>query len=237
MNGGGGEGCARGAVSQVISKWVTLRTETWSPAGQFAAATIAGGTTSAITGGKFATGAQTAAFGYLFNQLVSDRAKAAQILQTEGLMPGDRTGLFPSGHVYGHLDLICDVGAAGCSVDSVFNGVRRFPAPGADGSARVETGMITNVSIPGMVLGTDHVLHEVNPSARRVFNFTLGDHVLNPGWVSRTVFQVGTGVYVYTYGAGGGSNPFNVNGNQTVVNQVWGGTNNNIRRCVAAGSC
>jgi hypothetical protein len=67
MNGGGGEGCARGAVSQVISKWVTLRTETWSPAGQFAAATIAGGTTSAITGGKFATGAQTAAFGYLFN--------------------------------------------------------------------------------------------------------------------------------------------------------------------------
>jgi hypothetical protein len=69
MNGGGGEGCARGAVSQVISKWVTLRTETWGPAGQFAAATIAGGTTSAITGGKFATGAQTAAFGYLFNQL------------------------------------------------------------------------------------------------------------------------------------------------------------------------
>jgi hypothetical protein len=70
MNGGGGEGCARGALSQVISKWVTLRTETWSPAGQFAAATIAGGTTSAITGGKFATGAQTAAFGYLFNHLM-----------------------------------------------------------------------------------------------------------------------------------------------------------------------
>jgi hypothetical protein len=69
MNGGGGEGCARGAVSQVISKWVTLRTDTLGTAGQFAAATIAGGTTSAITGGKFATGAQTAAFGYLFNCL------------------------------------------------------------------------------------------------------------------------------------------------------------------------
>jgi hypothetical protein len=69
MNGGGGEGCARGAVSQVISKWVTVKTDTWGPAGQFAAATIAGGTTSALTGGKFATGAQTAAFGYLFNAL------------------------------------------------------------------------------------------------------------------------------------------------------------------------
>jgi hypothetical protein len=76
MNGGGGEGCARGAVSQVISKWVTLRTETWSPAGQFAAATIAGGTTSAITGGKFATGAQTAAFGYLFNELMHSAKEA-----------------------------------------------------------------------------------------------------------------------------------------------------------------
>jgi hypothetical protein len=71
MNGGGGEGCARGAVSQVISKWVTIKTDRWHPAGQFAAATIAGGTTSAITGGKFATGAQTAAFGYLFNHWLS----------------------------------------------------------------------------------------------------------------------------------------------------------------------
>jgi hypothetical protein len=48
---------------------VTIKTDRWHPAGQFAAATIAGGTTSAITGGKFATGAQTAAFGYLFNCL------------------------------------------------------------------------------------------------------------------------------------------------------------------------
>lgn len=97
--------------------------------------------------------------------------------------------------------------------------------------------MITNVGIPGMVLGTDYVLHHVNQSAYRVFNFTLGDHVLNPGWVARSVFQVANGVYVYTYGVGSGSNPLNVNGNQTVVNQVWGGTNNSIRRCVAAGEC
>jgi hypothetical protein len=50
---------------------VTVKTDTWGPAGQFAATTIAGGTTSVITGGKFATGAQTAAFGYLFNACMS----------------------------------------------------------------------------------------------------------------------------------------------------------------------
>jgi hypothetical protein len=74
MNGGGGEGCARGAVSQVISKWVTNNTagRNWHPAAHFAVATISGGTMSVITGGKFATGAQTAAFGYLFNCLQHD---------------------------------------------------------------------------------------------------------------------------------------------------------------------
>lgn len=42
---------------------------------QFAAATIAGGTASAIGGGKFANGALTAAFGYLFNQMAGGRQK------------------------------------------------------------------------------------------------------------------------------------------------------------------
>jgi D-alanyl-D-alanine carboxypeptidase len=62
----GGSNCARGAASQVISKWVTIKSD-----GNFIAATVAGGTASVITGGKFASGAQTAAFGYLFNYLES----------------------------------------------------------------------------------------------------------------------------------------------------------------------
>jgi hypothetical protein len=57
----------------VISKWVTNNTagRNWHPAAHFAVATISGGTMSVITGGKFATGAQTAAFGYLFNWLMT----------------------------------------------------------------------------------------------------------------------------------------------------------------------
>jgi hypothetical protein len=70
MSGGGGEGCARGAVSQVLSKWVTVETRGLdSKPLQFAVATMTGGAVSAISGGKFATGAQTAAFGYLYNEL------------------------------------------------------------------------------------------------------------------------------------------------------------------------
>ncbi|MFN9731349.1 MAG: hypothetical protein ACK59M_13025, partial [Pseudomonadota bacterium] len=206
-------------------------------AAQTVASATIGGTASAITGNGFGSGAQTAAFQYLFNQVVHDRLKALEILQREKIMPADRTGAFPSSHEYSHLDRICELSSTGCSVDNVFNGVRRYPAPGADGSLRVETGMITNVRIPGMLFGTDYVLHQVNHSAYRVFNFTLGDHVLNPGWVSRSVFEAAGGVYVHTYGQGTGSNPIGINSNRSIVNQVWGGTNDSIRRCIAASNC
>jgi hypothetical protein len=66
-----GGSCGRGAASQVFSKWVSMETRGVHPAGQMAAATIAGGTVSVITGGKFANGAKTAAFGYLFNCFLS----------------------------------------------------------------------------------------------------------------------------------------------------------------------
>jgi hypothetical protein len=40
-------------------------------------ASVAGGAASAATGDKFENGATTAAFGYLFNQVMTDRGKAA----------------------------------------------------------------------------------------------------------------------------------------------------------------
>jgi hypothetical protein len=63
-----GGDCARGAASQLVSKFATIETREWGAGvGQFAVAVVAGGTVSAITGGKFENGAYTAAFGYLFN--------------------------------------------------------------------------------------------------------------------------------------------------------------------------
>jgi RHS repeat-associated protein len=61
LNGGG---CGRGAASGVLGKLATNYTK-----GNFIATIVAGGTVSAITGGKFENGATTATFGYLFNQM------------------------------------------------------------------------------------------------------------------------------------------------------------------------
>ncbi|MBY0578934.1 MAG: RHS repeat-associated core domain-containing protein [Burkholderiales bacterium] len=58
----GSGGCGRGAFSAVAGKWATNAT-----GGNFVATMVAGGTVSVIGGGKFANGAETAAFGYLFN--------------------------------------------------------------------------------------------------------------------------------------------------------------------------
>lgn len=66
-----GSGCGRGAASAVAGKFAS---NTFGDApgqgslGGFVASVVAGGTVSVIGGGKFANGALTAAFGYLFNQ-------------------------------------------------------------------------------------------------------------------------------------------------------------------------
>jgi hypothetical protein len=70
--GGGSEGCARGAASAVIGKAVTNLTQSWGVGvAQFTAATVAGGVTSRVMGGSFESGATTAAYGYLFNHVLS----------------------------------------------------------------------------------------------------------------------------------------------------------------------
>jgi RHS repeat-associated protein len=62
-----GAGCGRGAAAAVVGKFASNLTYNANPVVGFAVATVAGGTASVITGGKFASGAKTAAFGYLFN--------------------------------------------------------------------------------------------------------------------------------------------------------------------------
>jgi RHS repeat-associated protein len=77
----GGE-CAKGAAAQVFSKFVTVNTRgSLDSFSRGVIATVAGGTASVITGGKFASGAQTAAFGYLFKEtLIKSTPKEAQTL-------------------------------------------------------------------------------------------------------------------------------------------------------------
>lgn len=58
----------RGAA---LGKIATIATEGQPFAVRFAAAVVAGGTASELSGGKFANGATTAAFGYLFSQAMA----------------------------------------------------------------------------------------------------------------------------------------------------------------------
>jgi RHS repeat-associated protein len=68
-----GEGCGRGAASAVAGKFMTngMDAAGFDKAQMFVGTVVAGGVTSALGGGKFANGAQTAAFGYLLNHLSS----------------------------------------------------------------------------------------------------------------------------------------------------------------------
>jgi RHS repeat-associated protein len=59
-----GGSCGRGAATAVAGKWSTNYTD-----GNFVATVVAGGAVSVLGGGKFANGAQTAAYGYLLNYL------------------------------------------------------------------------------------------------------------------------------------------------------------------------
>jgi hypothetical protein len=68
----GGGACGSGAASAAFGKFTTIAIG--DVQGDFAkgvASTVAGGVGSVIAGGKFENGATTAAFGYLFNHLMS----------------------------------------------------------------------------------------------------------------------------------------------------------------------
>ncbi len=65
-----GSGCGRGAASAAFGKLVTLNTQ-GDQGLQVAGTIFAGGVAAKIGGGKFATGAALAGFGYLLNQCAS----------------------------------------------------------------------------------------------------------------------------------------------------------------------
>jgi RHS repeat-associated protein len=67
-----GGSCKSGAAAAVFGKWATNATSNWGVGiAQGTAAVVAGGVGSVIGGGKFANGATTAAYGYLFNHCAS----------------------------------------------------------------------------------------------------------------------------------------------------------------------
>jgi hypothetical protein len=96
--------CGHGAASAVIGKGITNATGDWGVIGSGVAAITAGGISSVIGGGTFANGARTAAYGYLFNQLLSGRLQNAGksevvvVINNNGVF-GSHAGMFVGGEL------------------------------------------------------------------------------------------------------------------------------------------
>jgi hypothetical protein len=221
MNGGGGEGCARGAVSQVLSKWVTVETRGLdSKPLQFAVATMTGGAVSAISGGKFATGAQTAAFGYLFNEVAA--AMKGEMQHTQRY------------HEYTLDNKICDYSQSGCSLANLKNDFGALSWPGSNVTEPSKTGDIRFARY-GILLG-GFVTQEVFDDGTMVVNKTTKIHLLDPGSISRKLYAGYDGIYVSTIGQGWGKFPtLNVDLGKAMFNDLdW---KLRQRFCVKYASC
>jgi RHS repeat-associated protein len=82
-----GGDCGAGALSAGLAEISGGLTKDWSPQAQLAASVVVGGTGSVIGGGKFANGAVTGAFGYLFNCGAHDCWNKANQQQTPLSVP------------------------------------------------------------------------------------------------------------------------------------------------------
>jgi RHS repeat-associated protein len=190
----GGGKCGPGALSAAFSQ-AALPYKPNDYVGGTLASYVIGGTASALGGGKFSNGGQTAAFGYLFNC---------------GMHPGTcKSGQFgddPKGHEVEAISTICHTSDPNCTRQAVFErGLTHCPIPAACFDSPVQSGQIA--SIPTPLYGINKVQFIVDPDNFAVFNITVpGQHMWDPGYVYRNV-QVNDAGYVtiVSYGAGTGN--------------------------------
>jgi RHS repeat-associated protein len=101
-------------------------------------------------------------------------------------------------HFYEMETTICITLNAACTVDKVFEELRRFPAPGWDSSKLVNSGDRTTIKFLGFSGGG--VVHTVN--SPEVRNTTLPGHIFEEGYVDRIVRQKGSQIKIITVGEG-----------------------------------
>jgi RHS repeat-associated protein len=150
---------------------------------------VAGGIGSVIGGGKFENGAVTAAFGYLFNE-VAHAMKAEQ-------------GYTNNYHEYELSTKICGASDAACTMQNVQPIFARNSYPGGLGLDAVQEGDV-RFAQHGILLG-GFVQQSVSGEGLSVTNTTTVAHVLNPGYIVRSLVSRPDGIYVDTIGVGWGN--------------------------------
>ncbi|MDH3970236.1 MAG: hypothetical protein OEU56_24775, partial [Rhodospirillales bacterium] len=176
-----GAGFLAGAFANLAS--TVIGNMPGGPIAQTVASAVAGGAGAKLGGGKFANGAITGAFSYLFNHAMHYAS-------------GD-----PKYHHYTYKTPICRASVE-CTKEIVFDGLRRYPAPGHDSRTLVEDGDVTAIAPAGVV---GDAWHAVDPANYTVSNITLPNHMFHSGIVVRSVVQENGIVYVQTHGEGTGN--------------------------------
>jgi hypothetical protein len=155
---------------------------------------VIGGTASVLGGGKFANGAVTAAFIYLYNDSVHREDQYNELVKEYDVSD-------PNFHMEGRMDKICSSSSPWCDStdwDRAFEGLRRGAYPGQYvGDPVIDEGKYS-------ILGTNPIQTLFDRGNLTIFNVTLPGHEFHSGFVMRQLIMRPDGIYVATQGIGTG---------------------------------
>ena len=142
----------------------------------------------------------------------------------------------PGYHEYGVQNKICDSSLRECTRDLVFSTMlsqTQHIVPSEDVSP-VENCQIINVNLPVIFIGQDSIRTIIDREQYSATNYTLRNHFLHPGKVTRTVVERDTGIWIFTYGEGTGPFPRqNEEGADSLWTEVDQKLNNAVAQAVA----
>ena len=197
-NGGATSGTSNNKNAQQFQEAVATPALSTKTIGQLAESFITG-----ITGSSAAMASDNSSNGILGTD-------------TDGIPRFDET--HPDFHTY-YTERSCSKQNSWCTSDNAYQGLLRYPAPGASGDPIQDEQ--TSFALP-----VGNVRHEVYPERKMVYNVTLpSEHVLHPGIVQRWIDESANQVTIKTYGEGTGN--FG-SLNEILSNPLWSSVDDNI---------
>ena len=186
-----GAGALSGAVPAIAGSLPLYGSLDWT--GRLLFKSVLGGLASVAGGGKFANGAVTGAFQYLFNDALH----------------GDPRHYDPSDPNYHHFDFtesLCSFGEDGCTVPAAKDALLLFAGPGQDVPAFAGHTLTAQDPIwTGLSAGP--IIQSVSADGLSVTNATLPGHMFDAGYITRSLVITDDGISIRTVGEGTGADP------------------------------
>jgi RHS repeat-associated protein len=184
-------GALSGAVPAIAGSLPLYGSLDWT--GRLLFKSVLGGLGSVAGGGKFANGAVTGAFQYLYNDALHGDSRNYD--------PSD-----PNYHKFDFTESVCSFNEAGCTVARGMDALLLFAAPGQDVPAF--TGHTLNALDPIWTGGSaGPIYQDVSPDGLSVTNATLQGHMFDQGYITRSLVITDQGIFINTVGEGTGPDP------------------------------